>query len=159
RPADRPAAGARAAGAGRLSGTGRLSGLDTGQHPRTPANVSLGGYDGDGVTIALLDTGVDIASPFLHGHVLRGIDVLGGHASAAARRSPADQAEIERHGTEMAGLLVGAGGPEGAAGIAAGATLLPIRVAGWQREATGRYAVYARSDQILAGIERAVDPN
>ena len=32
----------------------------------------------------------------------------------------------------MAGLLVGAGGPGGLRGIAPGATIFPIRVAGWQ---------------------------
>ncbi len=37
--------------------------------------------------------------------------------------------------------------------------MLPIRVAGWQATATGRDAVYARSDQIIAGLDRAVDPN
>jgi hypothetical protein len=37
--------------------------------------------------------------------------------------------------------------------------VLPIRVAGWQREATGRWAVYGRTDQLIAGLERAVDPN
>src|SRR5438067_6555975 len=37
--------------------------------PRT----SLAGLDGGGVTIALLDTGVDTGTPFLHGHVLAGL--------------------------------------------------------------------------------------
>ena len=37
----------------------------------------------------------------------------------------------------MAGLLVGAGGPGGLAGVAPGATVLPIRVAGWQPDALG----------------------
>ena len=37
--------------------------------------------------------------------------------------------------------------------------MLPIRVAGWQREAGGRWAVYGRTDQLIAGLERAVDPN
>jgi hypothetical protein len=37
--------------------------------------------------------------------------------------------------------------------------VLPIRVAGWQPAASGRDAVYARSDQVIAGLERAVDPN
>src|SRR5207302_1537097 len=58
-----------------------------------------------------------------------------------------------------AGLLVGAGGPYGVAGVATGASVLPIRVAGWQEDATGGWSVYARSDQILAGLESAVDPN
>ena len=37
--------------------------------------------------------------------------------------------------------------------------MLPIRVAGWQREASGRWAVFGRTDQLLAGLERAVDPD
>src|SRR5207245_3184098 len=38
-------------------------------------------------------------------------------------------------------------------------TVLPIRVAGWQRTAAGSLGVYSRTDQILAGLEDAVDPN
>ena len=41
----------------------------------------------------------------------------------------------------------------------AGATVLPIRVAGWQPDGSGGFAVYARTDQLIAGLERAVDPN
>ena len=59
----------------------------------------------------------------------------------------------------MAGLLVGSQGPGKMNGVAPGATVLPIRVAGWQREAGGRWAVYGRTDQLIAGLERAVDPN
>ena len=54
---------------------------------------------------------------------------------------------------------MGSGGPGALAGVAPGATLLPIRVAGWQRDATANWAVYGRTDQVLAGLERAVDPN
>src|SRR5204863_394462 len=61
--------------------------------------------------------------------------------------------------TELAGLLVGAGGPGGISGVATGASVLPIRVAGWQRDLTGGWATYARTDQLIAGLERAVDPN
>jgi subtilisin family serine protease len=43
--------------------------------------------------------------------------------------------------------------------MAPGASILPIRVAGWQPDAEGDYAVYSRTDQILAGLEAAVDPN
>ena len=59
----------------------------------------------------------------------------------------------------MAGILVGAGGPGGVDGIAPGASVLPIRVAGWQPDVTGGFATYARTDQLIAGLERAVDPN
>jgi subtilisin family serine protease len=123
------------------------------------ADIGLSDRDGRGVTIALLDTGVDRAQPLLRGRVESGIDIVGGEADAQAAPHPDEPAEIERHGTELAGLLVGSGGPGALAGVAPGATVLPIRVAGWQRDATARWAVYARTDQILAGLERAVDPN
>src|SRR5439155_757185 len=93
------------------------------------------------------------------GRVASGIDIVGGDAGALAAPEPDLPAELERHGTEMAGLLVGSGGPDALAGVAPGATVLPIRVAGWQRDASARWAVYGRTDQILAGLERAVDPN
>jgi len=51
-----------------------------------------------------------------------------------AQAKPTDSSQLEKHGTEMAGLLVGAGGPAGLAGVAPAATVLPIRVAGWQAD-------------------------
>src|ERR687887_640858 len=124
-------------------------------------SVALAGYDGRGVTIALVDTGVDSAHPYLRGHVLPGINVVDPdvRSGAPAVVDPADPSKVEEHGTEMAGLLVGAGGPGGISGVAPGASLLPIRVAGWQRDLKGSWAVYSRTDQLIAGLERAVDPN
>jgi hypothetical protein len=115
------------------------------------AGVRLAGIEGRGVTIALLDTGVDLHKAYLHGRVLDGVDVVGDAPDAQARAKPTDPAQLERHGTEIAGVLV--------RGVAPGATVLPIRVAGWQADQRGDYAVYARTDQLLAGLERAVDPN
>ena len=122
-------------------------------------DVALPGFDGRGVTVALLDTGVDRAQPYLRGRIKDGVDIVGGSDLALAAPHPDNEAELERHGTELAGIVVGASGPASLSGIATGAWVLPIRVAGWQRAASGRYAVYARTDQILAGLERAVDPN
>jgi len=133
--------------------------IDLGAQFGEQPQIALSDRDGRGVSIALLDTGVDRAHPFLRGRVTNGIDIVGGDPGAAAAPQPDAPAELESHGTEMAGLLVGSGGPGALAGVAPGATLLPIRVAGWQRDATAQWAVYARTDQVLAGIERAVDPN
>ena len=132
-----------------------ISHSEFGQRPE----IALSDKDGRGVTIALLDTGVDRAQPFLRGRVSDGIDIVGGDAEALAAPQPDEPTELEQHGTEMAGLLVGSGGPATLAGVAPGATVLPIRVAGWQRDSSARWAVYGRTDQLLAGLERAVDPN
>jgi minor extracellular serine protease Vpr len=130
-------------------------GPDSGHRP----TVSVPGYDGHGVTVALLDTGVDLSHPYLRGKVLPGYDVVNGNVEATAVRDPQDTSQIERHGTELAGLIAGSGGPGGLAGAAPGVTILPIRVAGWQPTAGGGELVYARTDQLIAGLERAVDPN
>jgi hypothetical protein len=127
----------------------------SGHWPSAP----LPGYTGRGVTIALLDTGIALAHPFLRGRVLPGIDLVDGHQDASAGANPQNRSELERHGTELAGILAGIDGPGGLHGVAPGATVLPIRVAGWQPASDGRELVYARSDQLIAGLEHAVDPN
>jgi minor extracellular serine protease Vpr len=121
--------------------------------------VDLPGFDGRGVTIALLDTGVESTHPYVLGQVSGGYDVVDQDSDPGAVASPEDPTRLERHGTQMAGLLVGSAGPAKMHGIATGATVLPIRVAGWQREAAGGWAVFGRTDQLVAGLERAVDPN
>jgi subtilase family protein len=132
---------------------------DEEQPGRYDADVGLPGFGGRGVTIALLDTGLDRFHPALHGRVGEGFDVVANDESALAEAAPDRPADLERHGTQLASILVGAGGPGRPDGIAPRASLLPIRVGGWQPDATGGYSVYARSDQLIAGLERAVDPN
>jgi subtilisin family serine protease len=121
--------------------------------------VSLPGFDGNGVTVALLDTGVEGNHPFLLGQVVESRDVIDRDGDAAPDANPDDASRLERHGTQLAGIVAGSEGPAELAGVAPRATLLPIRVAGWQQNARGTWGLFGRTDQLVAGLERAVDPN
>src|SRR4051812_42395105 len=122
-------------------------------------DVAIPGYNGAGVTVALLDTGVDLVHPYIRAALMRGFDILDPPGDAPAHQTPTSPGRPERHGTEMAGLVAGSAGPAGLAGVAPGVSLLPIRIAGWQPDTTGGVSVYGRTDQVLAGMELAVDPN
>jgi len=122
-------------------------------------DVALPGFDGNGVTVAVLDTGIEGTHPYLLGQVADGRDVVDRDPSPAPEANPADASRLERHGTQLAGIIAGSEGPDQLAGVAPAATILPIRVAGWQRNARGSWGLYGRTDQLVAGVERAVDPN
>ena len=95
--------------------------------------------------VALLDTGVDRKA--LGDRVVAGRDAVG-HDS-----DPSPGGDAERHGTEMAGVLGTALGEDGG----------PIRVhrvAGLRRDPeTGGEVEYGTTDELLEGLERAVDAN
>lgn len=80
---------------------------------------------GEGVTVAVIDSGVDDSNPDLQGRVLKGIDL--------AKNTAGDEhTDTLGHGTGMAGLIAGTGardGGIGAFGLAPGAKILPIRLA------------------------------
>src|SRR3954447_10091650 len=114
-----------------------LLGVAGGRRP----DVGIPGFSGAGVTVALLDTGVNLVHPYIRGALRRGLDVLDPFGDASARQNPTAPGRPERHGTEMAGLVAGSDGPVGLQGVAPGAVLLPIRVAGWQPDATGGVSV------------------
>ncbi|MFI7026208.1 type VII secretion-associated serine protease mycosin [Micromonospora sp. NPDC049900] len=101
---------------------------------------------GDGVTVAVIDTGVDASHPDLRDNVVPGVDLYDDEARGRVDR--------EGHGTGMASLIAGHGhGPgnrDGVLGIAPKARILPVTIK------SPRAAVIAPT-AIAAGIDWAVD--
>ena len=125
-------------GAGGGSGTPEDSGQRTEDGARRTAGKPV---------VALLDSGVDRAAPGLRGRVVPGFDAVGGD------RDPRPGGARESHGTEVAQVLAQALGPKGG-------RIQSIRVAGLQPDPrTGGRIDLGTTDQLIAGLERAVDPN
>ena len=121
--------------------------------------IALPGFDGSGVIVALLDTGVDGDHPALRGRVQAGVDLVDDDARAEPGESPDGSGALETHGTRMAGILVGQGGPNGVTGVAPGAQVLPVRILGWRKAQDGELGIVGSGDVLIAGLERAVDPD
>lgn len=109
---------------------------------------------GAGVTVAVLDTGVDDEHPDLRGNVLPGKDMVG----FGARRG--DRAWA-RHGTAMAGIIAGhghgPGGEDGVVGIAPEARILPVRVILEDGDSARTKARNTRGNALAEGIRWAAD--
>lgn len=95
---------------------------------------------GDGVTVAVLDTGVQAGVPDLASAVLPGTDVSG--SGGGDGRVDVDDAAVPGHGTGMASLIAAQGTRTGFVGVAPHAKILPVVVKGLNGAAAGiRYAV------------------
>jgi serine protease len=115
-----------------LDGTVTTADAPTGDDPYRAGQWDLGAMrtpeawrrsTGAGVTVAVVDTGVDSAHPDLAGQVLPGADLITGAEGPVT--------DPNGHGTHVAGIIAAAAGNgEGIAGVAPGARILPIRVLG-----------------------------
>ena len=109
---------------------------------------------GAGITVAVLDTGVDATHPDLTGQVLPGKDEIG----FGAKRGDTYWA---KHGTGMAAIIAGHGhGPgdsDGVLGIAPEARILPVRVLLEDKDPKRQKARTTRGDALPDGIRWAVD--
>ncbi|MEW2138265.1 type VII secretion-associated serine protease mycosin [Streptomyces sp. NPDC005409] len=118
------------------------------------AEEAWGTTRGDGVTVAVLDTGVDDSHPDLAGQVLDGTDLIG---MGAGRGDKA----WARHGTAMAGIIAGHGhGPsrgQGVLGIAPQAKILPVRVILEEGDPGRTQARASKGGALADGIRWAAD--
>jgi len=105
---------------------------------------------GEGVTVAVIDTGVDASHPDLAGNVLPGLDfVTGGDG----------RADSDGHGTAMASLIAGHGhgdgNTDGVLGLAPEANILPVRVQPGDASEADEWE--AEGGEIAEGIRWAVN--
>ncbi|ARI55434.1 MULTISPECIES: type VII secretion-associated serine protease mycosin [unclassified Streptomyces] len=109
---------------------------------------------GAGITVAVLDTGVDGSHPDLVGQVLPGKDLVG---FGAERGDPS----WALHGTAMAGIIAGRGnGPgraDGVLGIAPEVRILPVRVILESKDPARAEARKTRGTALADGIRWAAD--
>lgn len=109
---------------------------------------------GKGITVAVLDTGVDDEHPDLEGNVLAGKDMVGFGAGRGDR-------PWARHGTSMAGIIAGhghgAGDADGVMGIAPEAKILPVRVILEDGDSARGKARNTRGNALAEGIRWAAD--
>jgi hypothetical protein len=102
------------------------------------------GVRGEGVVVAIIDTGVDYMHPALGGGIGAGYKVLGGRDFVNDDDDPMDD---HGHGTHVAGIVAANGG--GLLGVAPEASLLAFKVL--DERGSGR------DSGVLAAIEASVD--
>jgi len=100
---------------------------------------------GEGITIGILDTGIDYTHPDLGGCFGDGCKVTGGYDFVNDDDNPIDD---KGHGTHVAGIAAGNGALKG---VAPDAELYAYKVLDNKGSGDG--------DDIIAAIEKAVDPN
>ncbi|MGW2562198.1 type VII secretion-associated serine protease mycosin [Streptomyces sp. NPDC001514] len=109
---------------------------------------------GKGITVAVLDTGVDDSHPDLAGQVLPTKDLVGFGAGRGDRA-------WARHGTAMAGIIAGhghgPGGEDGVLGIAPEAKIQPVRVILEGSDPARKRARSTRGSALADGIRWAAD--
>jgi serine protease len=120
----------------------QLWGLDQINAPAAWATTA-----GAGVTVAIVDSGVDLDHPDLAGNTVNGTDTTG---NGNGDWDPDGDGEGEGHGTHVAGTVAAVGGNgTGVIGVAYESTILPVRVLG--DDGSGS------DGEIAEGIRYAVD--
>lgn len=110
---------------------------------------------GEGITVAIIDSGVDLDHEDLAGQVVDHVSCIG--AAGDPDRCRGSGQDDNGHGTHVAGIVAArAGNGRGIAGVAPGARLLAVRVLADRCSADGCHAEGTAAD-VIAGIRWAVD--
>ena len=120
------------------------------------------GYTGQGVVVAVVDTGVQFSHPDLNSQIYINAGEIGGNGIDDDHNGYVDDTsgwdfysndnyadDGNGHGTHVAGIIAAAANGFGATGVAPGAKIMPIRVLG--ADGSGS------TNSVAAGIRYAVD--
>ncbi|ANW17773.1 S8 family serine peptidase [Streptomyces clavuligerus] len=100
---------------------------------------------GEGVKVAVIDTGVNPSTRSLKGQVLKGLDLTG---------APGDETDdYEGHGTTMAELIAGTGAGGGLQGLAPKAKIIPYRIALDEFQEEHKTGAFDGADAIRAAAD------
>jgi subtilisin family serine protease len=119
---------------GRRDGLDRLRPIDL-----VDRDLAFGGSDGDGVTVAIIDSGVDGTHPAVGGQLVASVKVEMGEDGPAVAEDP-ERLDVVGHGTACAGIVHA---------LAPAAELVSVRVLGPDNR--GKGAIFA------TGLEWAIE--
>ncbi|MFF5559895.1 S8 family serine peptidase [[Kitasatospora] papulosa] len=100
---------------------------------------------GEGIKVAVIDTGVNSATSSLEGQVLAGLDATGVEGDEVD--------DYNGHGTTMAELIAGTGKGGGLKGLAPGVKIIPMRVADGDWQTKERVNSLDTTDAIRAAAD------
>jgi subtilisin family serine protease len=123
-------------------------------------------FTGQGITIAVLDTGIDRSHPDLANNLWRNLGEIPGNGLDDDRNGFVDDVEgwsfidqdsndptdAEGHGTHVAGIIAAADNGIGMTGVAPNAKIMPVRVLGGSDD----YSAERSDANVAAGIRYAV---
>lgn len=120
------------------------------------------GYTGNGVVVAVIDSGVDYTHPDLDGNIWVNTDEIPGNGIDDDRNgyvddvrgwdfafNDSDPMDVLGHGTHVAGAIAAERDGAGITGVAPNAKIMPVKV--------GNASPLVRHNDIAAGIRYAVD--
>ncbi|MFD8823109.1 S8 family serine peptidase [Streptomyces sp. NPDC059605] len=100
---------------------------------------------GEGVKIAVIDSGVNPSTPSLKGQVLKGFDATGADGD--------EHDDYRGHGTTMAELIAGTGKGGGLKGLAPGSRIIPMRITDTEFQNGRSVNAYDTGDAIRAAAD------
>lgn len=100
---------------------------------------------GEGIMVAVIDTGVNASTPSLKGQVLKGMDATGAEGD--------ENDDYAGHGTTMAELIAGTGKGGGLKGLAPGAKIIPMRISDTEFQNEHSVNAYDSADAIRAAAD------